>query len=778
MGIRRFASILTTALLATWPIGRPSLADDPASTRDRSASDPFAPIESFTPEQREHWAFRPLKRVPLPRVKNEAWVKNSIDRFILASLEEVGYRPAAEIDRVGLIRRATYDLTGLPPTWDEVVAFVKDDRADAYERLVDRLLASPRYGERWAQHWLDLAHYADSNGFELDAERPDAWRYRDWVIRAFNSDMPYDEFASLQLAGDELRPGDADALIATGFARSGPREVVAGNFDPKARRQSELTEIVGTVGSVFLGLTLACARCHDHKFDPLPTTDYYRLQAIFAGVEYQEIPIASEEEKKNQAALEKEIEAKLKPWKDRLRELESPYRSKLREAKRAKLSASEREALETPESKRSPIQKKLAGGANTLLNVAWEEVAAAVRENPKDDAERERLKRTIFEIERTRPRPPARASALIDKSADAPETRVLRRGDVRLEGPRVSPRPPGILLAAQPADAFPAEIPKKERSTGRRSAFARWLTRPDNPLTARVIVNRLWQHHFGRGIVSTPGDFGARGEPPTHPELLDRLARDLIDNGGHLKPIHKMIMMSAAYRQASDVQTHAKDDPENTLFWRMNRRRMDAEAIRDALLAVSGELNDKMGGPGVLPPIEKDVEALIFTEAEVVDLWPETPDPREHLRRSIYLFRKRNVRYPLFEAFDAPDMQNPCSARSSSTHALQPLMLLNADFAIDRAKSFVGRVFRESGSTSDSRLSRAWRLLFLREPSARETDLARAFLATQAELLRTRRPETLVRPSFVPDDLSEAEAAAWVDLAQALLNRSEFLYIP
>jgi hypothetical protein len=750
----------------------PVIADDDAVG--------LAPPESFTEEQRSHWAFRPVARPAPPEVANASWPRNPIDRFILSAIEEMGFRPAPEADRISLIRRVTCDLTGLPPTPEEAAAFVQDARPDAYERLVDRLLASPHYGERWAQHWLDLAHYADSNGFELDAERPDAWRYRDWVVRALNDDMPYDRFVTLQIAGDEAEPGDADALIATGFARSGPREVVGGNVDPVVRRQSELTEITGTVGSVFLGLTMACARCHDHKFDPLPTTDYYRLQAFFAGAQLVEVPIAEKTEQEAYEAARRAIAERVAPLKAELAKLEAPYRKALVDRKRATLSEAERAVLAVPEKDRTPIQKKMAAGAQKALEVRWEEVAEAVAAQPRDHAERERLKRAIHDLEVTLPRPPAHAMALIDTKKDCPETRVYRRGDPKNLGPKVLPRPPGVILAAQPADADgPPTAP--ESKPGRRLALAWWLTRPENPLTARVIANRLWQHHNGRAIAATPSDFGTRGEPPDHPELLDWLASELVRNGWKLKPIQRLIVTSATYRQASDVRDARQqaDDPENVLVWKHARRRLDAEALRDALLTVTGELNPGAGGPGVLVPIEKAIEDLIFTEAEVVDLWPETPEPSEHLRRSLYLFRKRNVRYPMFDAFDAPDTQSACARRSTSTHALQSLVMLNSPFVIDRAKALAGRVLGESDAP-DGRIDRAYLRVLGRMPSGLERRQARTFLTSQAEFLRDRndRGRALARPTGAPPDIDPAEAAAWVDFALAMLNRNEFLYVP
>jgi hypothetical protein len=338
------------------------------------------------------------------------------------------------------------------------------------------------------------------------------------------------------------------------------------------------------------------------------------------------------------------------------------------------------------------------------------------------------------------------------------------------------------LLTCQPQGAFHAEIPARDATTGRRLALAHWLTRPDHPLTARVIVNRLWQHHFGRGIVATPSDFGVRGETPSHPELLDWLATQLIADGWRLKPIHRLMVTAAAYRQSSTFRQSRQStaDSENSLLWRMNRRRLEAESLRDAMLVASGELNSKAGGPGVLVPIEKEVEDLIFTEAEVVDLWPETPDPAEHARRSLYLFRKRNVRYPMFEAFDAPDTQTACPDRSVSTHALQSLVMLNSEFATGRAKALAGRLYREAGNGIDAQLDRAYLVVLARHPTQAEREQARSFLDSQAERLRQRaragRP--LAKPTFNPEATDPALAAAWVDYALAMLNRNEFLYVP
>ncbi len=764
-------SILVGLVFATGPITAAAQNEPPAQAE---------------PQESGHWAYRSPRRPELPEVTEPEWVRSPIDRFILAGLVSVELKHSPETDRLALLRRVTFDLTGLPPTPQHVEQFLNDSQPDAYERVVDRLLASPQYGERWAQHWFDLAHHADSNGFELDAERPDAWRYRDWVVKALNDDMPYDRFVTLQLAGDEAEPDDQDALIATGFGRAGPREVVSGNIDPKVKRQSELTEITGTVGSVFLGLTIGCARCHDHKSDPIPSADFYSLQAFFAGSGLVDVPIASKSEIEDYDSAKKAAEAKTAPLLKRKAEIEAPYRKALKDQKHASLTPLERELMKIPAKDRTPAQKRMAEGLAATLMIRWEEVAEAVARDSGPHEERERLKKEIDAIEKTVPRPPAYAQALIDQNPEAPETFVLRRGDTKNLGLKVEPRPPGILLSAQPPSAFAADqIRPTSSTTGRRLALAHWLTRADNPLTARVIVNRLWQHHFGRGIVATSSDFGVRGEPPSHPELLDWLATELIAQGWRLKPLHRLMVTSATYRQTSSLRgevarKQADDDAENLYLWRMNRRRLDAEGLRDALLFVSGELNLKPGGPGVLVPIEKEVEDLIFTEAEVVDLWPETPDPRERARRSLYLFRKRNVRYPMFDAFDAPDTQTVCPQRTVSTHALQALVLLNSDFADGRAKALAGRLFLEAKGGSVEQINLIYKIVLGREPRANEVEQAQAFLSSQTGLLRKLAGEghSLARPTFAAEGIEPPLAAAWVDFARAMLNRNEFLYVP
>jgi hypothetical protein len=706
-----------------------------------------------------HWSFVSPVAVAPPAMPDGRQLENPIDAFVLAKLRELNISQVAPASKSELLRRVTYDLTGLPPTTAELKAFLSDPSPGAWDKVVDRLLASSGFGERWAQHWLDLAHYADSNGFELDADRPDAWRYRDWVISAFNQDMPYDRFIALQIAGDESSPGNHEALIASGFARSGPREVVSGNIDPEVRRQNELTEATTTVGSVLLGLTLGCARCHDHKFDPLPTTDYYRLEAFFAGTHLKDLPISDPSEKERFDQEMERIHARTKPLQEAKEKLEAPYRERLLERKEAALTARERELRAKPKTELTAEEARQVEGISVALKVAWEEVAAEVSKNPEDHQRRESLKRQIYEIERQAPRPPAEAMAMSEETCERPETCVLERGDVKNKRKKVGPGPPGVLMASMGGeDAFhPPSQPIDKTHSGWRSALVEWLVATNNPLTARVIVNRLWQHYFGRGLVATSSDFGVRGESPANQALLDYLATELIHSGWRLKPIHRLILTSKAYQLSSKSgDSTGKDlDPLNRYNWRMSRKRMDAEALRDSILAVSGQLNRAAGGPGVLIDLEPEVRSLIFTEQEVVELWPLDQNPSERCRRSIYVYRKRNVHYPMFDAFDAPDALTPCPVRVVTTHSPQALVMFNSGFAQESAKAFA-RLLLEISADNPSRVSEAFLRCYAREPSLEEMREATQFISSN----------------------SGPERERWNDFALALINSNEFVYVP
>jgi hypothetical protein len=687
--------------------------------RDLAADEYTIPAEA-----RDHWAWKPPARPAAPRVRAAGWVRNPIDAFILAKLEAAGLAPAAPAGREQLLRRVTFDLTGLPPTPAEINAFLADRSPDAYVKVVDRLLASPHYGERWGRHWLDLVRYAESNGYEHDEARPGAWRYRDYVIRAFNADKPYDRFVREQLAGDELAPDDPDALIATGFNLLGPDMTDAANS--AQRRQNTLDDMTDTTGLVFLGLTIGCARCHDHKFEPIPQSDYYRLQAVFAPAVFKPAqPVATREVKAAHERAQQAYLALVRPALDALGALEAPYRKKLYAARLARLSDEARVAHQTPEVQRTPRQKEVVAQTARLLVVSPQQVLASLSaaDKARHQAFQQELK--TFDVHKPAALPSAPA---LQESKTAPKTFVLRRGEMKHPGAEVAPGWPVILLPGhRPA---PAPIKALAASTGRRSALANWLTDPRNPLTARVLVNRLWQHHFGRGIVPTASDFGLRGLPPTHPELLDWLAREFVEGGWSIKRMHRLMLLSNTYQQSTRPSAEARQrDPDNQLFSRMNRLRLEGEAIRDALLAASGRLDRRLGGPSVFPPLPAG--------AEGIKGWTVSPDPRDHGRRSVYVFARRNLRFAFLEAFDLPDSNLSCPKRERSTTATQALTLLNSAEVHEAAKALAARVEREA-ATPEGRVTLAYRLALGRRPTAAELGIAREFLAESplAELCR------------------------------------------
>jgi hypothetical protein len=705
--------------------------------------------------------------LPLPR--KDALASNPIDAFLLARLEKVRLRFAPQADRATLLRRLTFDLIGLPPTPEEVQDFLTDDRPGAYERVVDRLLASPHHGERWAQHWLDVARYAETNGYEADGERQQAWRLRDYVVGAFNQDKPYDRFLTEQIAGDLLAKGRRNAselLVAAGFNRCGPIHQVSGNVDPLEIRHELLNEMTAGVGSAFLGLTMGCARCHDHKFDPISQKDYFRLEAFFSGAQPKEVELGGAAAVASWARRSAALEARILPLRNRVAAIEAPYRKKLREEKVAKLEARYREALNLDPSKRGAEQRTLAAQAETLVKVTWDEVVAALSETDRE--RRAAIRRQIHRLQALAPPPPPRAWTL-SEGPGALAAHVLKRGNPHRKGKRVEPGFVEVLAAG--------EAPRPNNRLG----LAAWLTRGDHPLTARVMVNRLWQHHFGQGLVRTPNDFGLRGDRPSHPELLDWLAVELVRSGWSLKRIHRLIVLSNAYRQGGrnlDPRA-ARLDPDNRLLARMNRRRLDGEALRDAVLAVSGRLTPWLGGPVVRVPLEPEVYDLIFTEDEPDGLWHTSADPRQHTRRSLYLFNKRNVRLPMLEAFDQPDTLTSCPVRPVSTFAPQALILLNGPFMQEQARALAGLLLREAGPSPEAQVRRAYQLALGRAPGKEEVKLALTFLGEQNDLLldRLRARKTVALVERLPAGADPARAAALADFCLALLNRNAFVYV-
>ena len=634
------------------------------------------------PYDRSHWSFQ-LRGAPQPpRFDDRAdqdWLRNEIDAFILARLKESGLRPAAEAGRRTVIRRLYFDLIGLPPTPEEVETFVQDPSPQAYETVVDRLLASPHYGERWGQHWLDVVRYAETEGFEYDNYLPGAWRYRDWVIESLNADMPYDEFVRRQVAGDELASADRSMLVAAGFHRLGPVRRNAGNQEVAGSRNEVLTEMTNTIGSVFLGLTVGCARCHDHMFDPVRQIDYYRLEAFLAATQEHNLPLASEAERL--------------VWQKRTDEL------------KAEIKLAENDLKNAP------------AGSHVDLE--------------------ERLKH----LESQLPPPLDAICTVSNDEARRTPIHVLERGNWDKPGAAVGPRVPGVLLSDE-APELPADVANP------RTRLAEWLIDPNHPLAARVIVNRVWQYHFGRGIVATPNDFGVNGDTPSHPELLDWLANRFVANGWRLKSLHRMLVTSSSYRQSAHSNDEARNlerDAENRLLWRFLRRRLQAEEIRDAMLAVSGRLNRKAGGPSVIVPVESDLTELLYKPSQ----WQVTPEHREHDRRSVYLLAKRNLRLPFMEVFDQPDLQISCARRESSTHAPQALELLNGRLSNELAEAFAERLAREAPGDACRQVELTYRLVAGRPPNDREAVLGMEFL--------TRQPLR--------------------EFALAMFNLNEFLYV-
>lgn len=674
----------------------------------------------------DHWAWKAPVRPSLPPVKLTAWAASPIDHFILAKIEAAGLQPAAAAGREQLLRRVTIDLIGLPPTPEEIDAFVRDKSPGAWGRVVDRLLASPHYGERWGRHWLDLARYAESNGYEFDELRPNAWRYRDYVIRSWNADKPYDRFLQEQIVGDETAGDDADALIATAFSLLGPD--MTDSADQVQRRHNTLNDMTDAVGLVFLGMTIGCARCHDHKFEAIPQTDYYRLQAFFESAQFRkDATIASRSERAAYAQAMAEYEKKTQPIRASIAKLEASYRERLTQAKLAKISDEAQAAHRTAPAKRTAAQRDLVAATDRLISVSQAEVDKAL--SPQDRQLQQSQLTELKRLEVLRPSPLPSTMALED--GPPAKTYLLVRGDLSNRGDEVHAGYP-IALTQTQSPAAPA---------GTRADLAAWLTQPGHPLTARVFVNRLWQYHFGRGLVATPNDFGVRGQPPSHPELLDWLACEFIARGWSIKHMHRLVLTSSVYQQGTAASPETRQqDPDNKLWTHMQRGRVEGEVVRDSLLAIAGLLVRRLQGPSVLPPVPAG--AIQGSQG-----WKSSTDPRDQHRRSVYVLARRNLHFPFLEAFDAPDTNQSCPVRERSTTAPQALAMLNAEITVEAAQALAGRLESESSNTNE-RVRQAYRLVLGRWPSAQE-------------LGRAER--------FVKDSPA-------VELYRALFNLNEFLY--
>ena len=742
---------------------------------------------SITQEDRNWWAFRkPVRRDP-PAGNDPRWSRNPIDAFIFAKLSSKGLDPAPRANKWTLIRRAYLDLTGLPPTPEEVDAFVRDDSPAAFAKLVDKLLASSHYGEHWGRHWLDVARYADTGGYEQDFTYPNAWRYRDYVIRAFNQDKPYNRFIKEQIAGDELDDVNDDALIATGFNRVGATVGFREKDNPQYR-YIYLDDMIGTTTRAFLGLTVACARCHDHKFDPILQTDYYRLMAVFFPYVNYDHPLAPADQVAAYDSRKREIEAKIQPLQEKIRAIEEPYRKQAFEKRLTTFPKDIQDAVHTPEEKRTEGQKLLAVQMLSIKPANYRSLMSDEHRAAVDA-----LSQEIRTLQSHLPKPLPMAMGIRDgdyrltpmgpgdeeapgkgvkgdkedinvsyvpvagKPYHPPKSYLLEHGDYTSRGPEMQPGFVQVIEAPNTPTAIP---PAGGRiTTGRRRALAEWIASKDNPLTARVMVNRIWQYHFGRGLVSTASNFGRLGAAPSHPELLDWLATEFVRSGWSIKQIQRLIMNSEAYQMGSEYSSakSLEADPEDVYLWHYPLRRMEGEAIHDMVLAVSGNLNPQAGGPPFFLPVPDQVLRSVSKGDWIVN--QEGPAV---WRRGVYSYYKRGMKYPMFEVFDAPDENVTCEGRVVSTAPTQALTLLNNDFIVEQSKAFAQRVLKLAGPEQEQQVRIAFRIGVSREPSPKELQENVAFLNRQmAAQAKSASPalETLT------------------DLCDIILNLNEFVYI-
>jgi len=711
---------------------------DPQIALFRDWIDAGARIDSQTlsSAQKPYWFFQPVAKPAVPKVA-AGQNANPVDAFILAKLDENRINPNPATDKTTLLRRATLDLTGLPPTPEETQSFLADDSPKAFEKVVDRLLASPHYGERWGREWLDLARYADTNGFKADEPRPNIWRYRDYVIQSFNDDKPYDRFIREQIAGDQLYPDDLNARIATGFLRHYTDETNQPVIE--LRRQELLNDITDTVGGVFMGLTVGCAKCHDHKFDPILQKDYYRLQSFFANVRADDNTILLQGEKleayRKQLA---EYNEKTNGIRAEMDALVEPFAQQERDYYTPRFSTGTQEAIRTPDDQRTPYQSLLAIQGMPQIVHPWETFTKKLK--PEQKKRFDELAAQLKSFDALKPNPPV-AQTMIENGPVAPKTYVLVGGEWSNHGPEVQP---GFLSILDPNDVNIA--------AGRRAALANWLADPKNPMTARVMVNRIWQGHFGTGIVASSSDFGTVGDRPSNQQLLDYLAATFVENGWSIKKMHRAIMLSNVYQESSLAQTEAMSaDPENKLMWRYPRHRVEGEVLRDAMLMTSGKLNLKIGGPGIHPDLPPGVNAVGYAA------WPADKDKSEDDRRSVYVFVKRVLTYPMFEAFDAPNAQESCPRRFATVVPSQALAVMNDHLVLDWSQSLAGRVLNDSGLNAQQQIDRAYRLALSRPPKSEESTQVAAFLKTQTALV--------------------GEKQAFADFCHVLLSSNEFMYV-
>ncbi len=760
--------------------GSPTARDEPELLTDELL---------ITAEERAFWSFQPIERPPVPEVQHAEMVRNPIDAFVLRRLEEQGMGFSPPADSVTLLRRAYFDLHGLPPTPEAADQFERDTSSSEWPALIDSLLDSPRYGERWARHWLDVAGYSDSEGYtEDDVERTWAWKYRDWVIRAINSDMPFDQFVRWQLAGDEmvtppyaeLPSQDLDKLIATGFLRMGPDGTGGKTVDANLAKNEVIAETIKIVSTSLLGLTVGCAQCHDHRYDPIPQTDYYRFRAVFepgynprawrnpksrlvslytsadreaaAAIEQKAKAVEAERTKKQQEFIDRTLEKELAKLPEEIRE-------------------TVRGARDTPQKERTPEQ-------TALLKKYPSTNVSAGSLYLYDRKAADELKKMADQAAKLRGEKPAEefVRAMTEVSGKVPETYLFYRGDHEQPKQAVEPGDLSVLICAEEdKDCIPVNndtIP----TTGRRLAFAGRLTDGSHPLLARVFVNRVWMHHFGRGLVNTPSDFGYLGDRPTHPELLNWLAAEFMASGWSLKELHRLIMTSTAYQQslcASDER-----DPDNTLFGGTRMRRLEAEVVRDSLLAISGKLNEKRFGPPV-PVMADRVGQFVVGQENLNAGRPGAVIPMkgEEFRRTIYIQARRSRPLTILDTFDLPRMEPNCEKRNSSTVPTQSLLMMNSEQVTQMADLTAQRVMAEVGDDVPAQISLAWRLAYSRQPSAEESQQAKQFLRQQTEHFE-KHPvkQAATNTKTDADDRNPAEVA-FGTLCQAIFSSNEFLYV-
>jgi mono/diheme cytochrome c family protein len=754
---------------------------------------PLAADPALREKDQQHWAFRPPTRAAIPSVRDGAKVRNPIDAFLLAKLEEKGLTLSEPADPLVLMRRAFIDLTGMPPSPEEIDAYLADRSPEAYERLIDKLLASPRYGERWARYWLDAAGYADSEGaVSADNVRPHAWRYRDYVIRALNSDKPYDQFLTEQIAGDELfdyksyatySPDQIEKLVATGFLRTGPDSTYSTEQNFLADRYDTVAGEMEILGTAVMGLTIGCARCHDHKYDPIPQRDYYRLSAILqsaydpydwrspslqcVGVgakcvddDTRDLPLRSPQEERENGMYNGPIRKRIEALEKSLAAKAAPFREKLRAERLEKLPEELRQdlkrALDTAPSERSEIQRYVVGKFEKQLEVTDKEIADRFEEFRNDEREIQLKVRD----EKGKLRPDPKIRALFDMGGTPTPNRVLLRGDVNNPGFLVEPGPPFVVSRS----IAPYKIEKpayRSDTSGRRLALARWLTQPNHPLTARVMVNRIWQHHFGTGLAARPANFGKTGLAPTHPELLDWLATEFVRQDWSIKAMQRLIMTSSAYRQSSRyVESRHSVDPDNRFLSRFPLRRLDADSLYDSVLKVAGRLDESSFGP--------PAEISVKPDGEIVPI-----AAKRGYRRGIYLQQRRSRPVTMLETFDAPLLNPNCIRRSESTVSLQALQLMNSDLLRENSRYLAGRVIDAAGDDPAKQVERLYLATLSRRPSPEEA----ADLRNSLERMREAWHRELESDVPAESILQKARWLALASLCHTVLNSAEFLYV-